>query len=336
MKKIMIFRPLISLGGTEIAMLNLVKYLKGYELYIGYTEDTSDNSLLDEFRKYAEVINITNKPNIKFDILISATTRYHTIKEFQELEYDKKYLWFHYFLKLNTSVFSDLEEVKKLDGIITVSETCTKKLAGLFPTIKDKIIPIYNIIDTESIINKSNIPKDLELSSELNLATTARIAAEKGFPRMAVLAKYLHEAGVNFKWFVIGDNHYKERAEQLVKLFDDFKDKMVWLGFNDNPHNIVKQCDYSVLLSDEETWGLVLTEAMTVGVPCISSDFEAAFEQIIDKENGIILSRDNLDSYKERIDDIINNKEKYKLAVANYKYDNEIILEKWKELLNEE
>ena len=56
----------------------------------------------------------------------------------------------------------------------------------------------------------------------------------------------------------------------------------------------------------------------------------------IEKENGIILSRDNLNSYKERIDDIINNKEKYKLAVANYKYDNEIILEKWKELLNEE
>ena len=32
MKKVMIFRPLISLGGTEIAMLNLVKYLKGYEI----------------------------------------------------------------------------------------------------------------------------------------------------------------------------------------------------------------------------------------------------------------------------------------------------------------
>ena len=111
---------------------------------------------------------------------------------------------------------------------------------------------------------------------------------------------------------------------------------MVWVGFNDNPHNIVKQCDYSVLLSDEETWGLVLTEAMTVGVPCISSDFEAAFEQIKDGENGIILSRDNLDSYKDRIHDIVNNKDKYKLAVANYKYDNEIILEKWKELLNEE
>ena len=26
-------------------------------------------NILNEFRKYAEVINITNKPNIKFDIL---------------------------------------------------------------------------------------------------------------------------------------------------------------------------------------------------------------------------------------------------------------------------
>lgn len=336
MKKILIFRPLITLGGTEVAMLNLVKFLKGFELYIGYTEESSDKELLDEFRKYAHVINLKDTSNTKFDILISATTRYHTINEFQNLQYQKKYLWFHYFLKLDTSVFTDKEELDKLDGIITVSNTTTYKLIEMFPFLKDKITTIYNVIDSEQIRAKANIPKKLELSNELNLVTTARIAAEKGFPRMAVLAKYLKQASINFKWFVVGDNHYKERAEQLMALFNDYKDNMVWLGFNDNPHNIVKQCDYAVLLSDEETWGLVLTEAMIVGVPCISTDFDAAFEQIKEQENGIILSCNNLESYKDYINDILNNKEKYKLAVSEYQYNNEKILDQWKDLLNEE
>ena len=47
MKKLMFFRPLYSLGGTEIAMLNLVKKLEGYEIYIGYSDETSNKCLSD-------------------------------------------------------------------------------------------------------------------------------------------------------------------------------------------------------------------------------------------------------------------------------------------------
>ena len=55
MKKILLFRPLMALGGTEIAMLSLIKNLKNYEIYLAYVDDTSDQKLLDRFRKYATV-----------------------------------------------------------------------------------------------------------------------------------------------------------------------------------------------------------------------------------------------------------------------------------------
>ena len=57
--------------------------------------------------------------------------------------------------------------------------------------------------------------------------------------------------------------------------------------------------------------GKQLTEAMILGVPCISSDFKVAFEQIKDGKNGIILSMNDTESYKDRIEDIIKNKNKY-------------------------
>jgi len=150
---------------------------------------------------------------------------------------------------------------------------------------------------------------------------------------MLYLAKYLKDANIDFKWFIAGGNYHKEEMEEILKKYELYKDNFVWFGFIDNPHNIVKQCDYTVLLSDEETWGLVLTEAMLLGVPCISTDFEVAFEQITDKENGIILSRENPESYKERITDIITNKDKYKKSVANFKYKNDDILKEWNEVL---
>jgi len=79
---------------------------------------------------------------------------------------------------------------------------------------------------------------------------------------------------------------------------------------------------------------LVLTETMCLGIPCISTDFEVVFEQIKDKRNGIILSRTDLDSYKERINEILCNKKRYKRAVENFNYDNDSILGDWEELLN--
>ena len=33
---------------------------------------------------------------------------------------------------------------------------------------------------------------------------------------MLNLVKSFKDKNINFKWFVIGDNHYKERAEQLI------------------------------------------------------------------------------------------------------------------------
>ena len=58
-----------------------------------------------------------------------------------------------------------------------------------------------------------------------------------------------------------------------------------------NPNNNKERRKIRIL-SDDETWGLVLTEAMMIGVPCITSDFKVAFEQIKDQNNGIILSND--------------------------------------------
>ena len=214
-----------------------------------------------------------------------------------------------------------------------MSKTISNKLRGLYPDLSLKIHTIYNIIDENEIIRLSKEPKKLILSKTLNLVTVARVCREKGFDRMLHLAKCLKNAKIDFKWFIVGNNYYKNEFKKILKNYNKYKEYFEWFGFLDNPHNIVKQCDYSVLLSDDETWGLVLTEAMILGVPCISTDFEVAFEQIEDCENGIILSRENINTYKDRVQDIINNKDKFKNAVSKFKTNNDIILEKWSNFL---
>lgn len=333
MKKIMFFRPLFSLGGTEIAILNLIKKLNGYKLYIGYSDETSDKHLLKRFSEYADIININNVNNFDVDVFITCSAHYNLIKAIKNIKAKKTMLWIHHLVNIETTVLADDKETEKLDYIVTVSNTTAKILKTSFPKLSKKIKTIYNVINDEEIRDLAEEPINLSLSNELNLVTVARVCKEKGFERMLHLVKFLKERDIKFKWFVVGGNYYKEEFERIHQLYDEFKDNFEWFGFIDNPHNIVKQCDYSVLLSDDETWGLVLTEAMIVGTPCISTDFSVAFEQIKDGKNGVILSCNDTASYKDRICDIIGNKDRYKKAISNFSYKNDSILRKWDELI---
>ncbi len=334
MKKIMFFRPHFSLGGTEIAMLNLVKELKGYELYIGYSDLSSDKELLSRYTPYAKVININDAKNFEVDTFITCSAHYNLVPAVNNIIRNKTVLWIHHLINIETTMLKDIEETKNLDYVVTVSNTTANRLKELFPHLENKIKSIYNILNVDDIKKAANKPINLKLSNELNLVTVCRVCKEKGFPRMLELSKYLKEANINFRWFIAGGNINEEDLKNIKESFNEYKDNFEWFGFINNPHNIVKQCDYTVLLSDAETWGLALTEAMIVGVPCISTDFPVAFEQITDKENGIILSKEDTSSYKERIQDIINNKDKYKDKVKDYTYDNETILNNWKEIFN--
>ena len=332
MKKIMFFFPLIYIGGTEVAILSLIKKLKGFDIYIGYVNENSDKGMLEEFSKYATVVNVEKEKDIEVDYFISCSMKLHLCDAANNVKRKKTILWVHQVLNLPDSILNTTLR-NSLDYVVTVSNTICDLLKDTFKDIKDKIKSIYNVIDSDLVIDKASEEYEIELSEQLNLVTVSRVCRDKGFSRMLELAKYLRESNVDFKWFIIGDNFNKVEANEIMESFADFKDNFVWLGFLDNPHKIVKQCDYSVLLSSNETWGLVLTEAMCLGVPCISTDFEVVFEQIRDKENGIILSREDTTSYKDRIKDIIKNKKKYKKAIMNFKYDNDSILKAWEELL---
>lgn len=334
MKKIMFFFPLIYIGGTETALLSLIKKLKGYDVYVGYANDNSDKGMLYELAKYAKVVNVEKEESIEVDYLISCSMRFHLYDIVNKIKRKKTILWVHQVVNLTDSILNSAAR-DMVDCVVTVSKTICQQLENTFSDLKSKVKTIYNVIDRDSVIEKAKNNYELELSKQLNLVTVARVCKDKGFSRMLVLAKELKEAGIDFKWYVIGDNFNKDEANEIKKSFEEFKDQFVWLGFMNNPHNIVKQCDYSVLLSSNETWGLVLTEAMCLGVPCIVTDFDVAYEQIKDKDNGIILSRTNLDSYKERISDIVDNKEKYKDALEVFNYDNDSVLNDWDELFEE-
>lgn len=340
MKKIMFFRSLYYMGGTEVAIINLIKNLskEDYYIYIGYTDESFDKEIFNNLKEYAnEFVNVSNK-KVEVDILINCSASLTSAELLKNIKYTKLYQWLHYILNYDIFILNDIDILNLIDKIIFVSNTTVNKLHDhkYFNIIKEKSIVLNNIMDVTKLKQKSlvEIDKSLEFSKTLNLVTISRITYEKGFNRMLVLAKALKEKNIDFKWFVVGGNHSKEIENEIKSKFEDLKDNVIFLGILFDTSNIVVKCDYLVTLSDDETWGLTITEAKILHVPCIVTNFEAVFEQIEDGKNGIILDLNNTESYIEKVNTILTNKERLKANLNDYEYHNDSILKKWKEILN--
>ena len=96
--------------------------------------------------------------------------------------------------------------------------------------------------------------------------------------------------------------------------------------------------DYTALLSDFESWGLVITEGKILGKPQIVSDFPAAHEQVENDINGVIVPMNNYNRYRAAAHKIVNNKNLYAQRVKYFDFEkiNQQSVEKWKNILNKE
>ena len=337
MKKLLFLMKDLNRAGTEIATLNLIKNLplEKYQINVAYINDNPNQEMIEDMAGYANVFQI--KDEYETDILIYVDYGYDDNFKLSNVKRDKTFHWLHYFGREERCIFYDDEYINNLNGIICVGSAGKENLL-LKKYMQDRDIPIhmiYNIMDIENIVNKSKEDCDIQLDTkvDLKLVTVARLNFAKGYRRMSCLADFLNEQNINFTWHIIGQAFSKEIEFEIKGMFAEFKDKIFFLGEKENPYNIISQCDYLVLLSDNEMRSLVISEALILGVPCIVTDFDSAYEQIKDGENGIILSRDDSLSYKNRVNDILNKKNYMKLNINNVTFDNENSMKMWFDIL---
>lgn len=337
MKKILFFISAIYNGGTEIALYNLISNLdkNKYKIYINYTDhENVFKPIADKIFENAEYIDLDSK--IEVDTLIYCNMAHEEIDKIRRnVKYSKAYFWFHYFGFGQEEFVEELLNNNEVDKVITVCDTVKNILLkwDCFKDKQDKVISNHNILDSDLIKEKSKETVEMNLSKNLNLVTVARFSVTKGYHRVKVLVDCLNERNLDFKLFILGSGNTLEDENRVRDMFENYTN-VEFLGYQQNPFKYVKQCDYHVLLSDRENMSLALLESKILGIPSIVTDFDSAYEQVEDMKNGIILSREKLETYQERIEDIVNNVRCFKEEIKDFEYDTSDIMGKWEELLN--
>ncbi|GAA4039709.1 glycosyltransferase [Flavobacterium chungnamense] len=190
------------------------------------------------------------------------------------------------YVKLDLDASFDLPYFEKLNTIATVSEQCVTVLKEVFPTQKDKVQLLYNIVSAKLIHQMAEEPVTLA-TTKPSLLSIGRLHPQKGFDLAIEAAALLKLQGLNFVWYIIGEGAERTALEQAITK-NDLEKHIVLLGIKENPYPYIKQTTIFVQPSRYEGKSIALDEAKLLHKPIVVTNFTTAKDQINHLKNGII------------------------------------------------
>ena len=207
------------------------------------------------------------------------------------------------------------------DSIVCVSEAIKIKMNQLIPKYSGSIEVVYNYFPVDKIKQKSlqNVHNVQIDNKRFNIITIGRVEnGSKRMDRIIYISEMMKAHGYNnVTWWVVGDGPDLKNVKNLAKS-RGVLDYITFTGELDNPYYLLSHSNLFVLTSDYEGYPMVIGEALTLGVPVITTRFAAANEMIINGENGFICGMNETELYN-MISLLIDNQKKYNLIKEKVK-----------------
>ncbi len=212
----------------------------------------------------------------------------------------------------------DIRYFRKLNNIITVSEECGNILKSRFPSERNKVRIMYNIVSPK-LINK--MAKQVKMGvydkkcNEIVILSIGRLHYQKGFELAIKACRKLVDKGFNIKWNIIGDGEERENLTKLIKI-NNLENHVILLGLKSNPYPYIKQADIYAQTSRFEGKSIAIDEAKILQKPIIVTNFSTARDQITDGVNGLIVDMNSI-AISEGIEQLIKDFELKKTIISN-------------------
>ncbi|WP_141250890.1 glycosyltransferase family 4 protein [Shewanella algae] len=174
---------------------------------------------------------------------------------------------------------------------IAVSSSVKDKL--LNHGVKDSQVKvIYNsIIPKEKVISLDDLEHKLANKSlkKIRFVSIAMFTGKKGHER---IIEYFINSNFSFDFelFFIGDGETRELCEQKVNEAG-CSDKIRFVGKQDDVYTWLDDSDVFIHLPDMETFGMVLIEAMSRGLPVIASNV-GGIPEVVSSDCGVLIDLD--------------------------------------------
>ncbi|MDD5716649.1 MAG: glycosyltransferase family 4 protein [Sulfuricurvum sp.] len=178
---------------------------------------------------------------------------------------------------------------KNMEMMLAVTEQVKSQIERFVPSkIRPKIEVLYigaqqpQIIDIEE---RARRRAELGLGESFTVGIVGRIEVPKGQHIVLEAVNKMAEKGMDAKALVVG--HAMDEG-YLAGLKEKYEGCAVFTGFTREAQTLMQLCDVMVLATENETFGLVLIEAMMCGVCVVASNSGGPLEIIDDGIDGLL------------------------------------------------
>ncbi|MBZ0263903.1 glycosyltransferase [bacterium] len=183
----------------------------------------------------------------------------------------------------------------QLTNVLTITDRIKKKTIESVAVHPDKVQRLYYGIETEKfraqMLPKSDIRKKWAIpENAFVVGMVGRLEAAKGQEVLIRAAAIAKDKIPSLKVILVGEETVGQSSElERLKILADelLPDRdVVFTGYQAPPGIIVPAFDLAVLATKRESFGLVILEAMALGVPMLATADGGVLEIIHDKMTG--------------------------------------------------
>lgn len=271
----------------------------------------------------------------KYDLAISFLHPHNIV--LNKVKAEKKIAWIHTdYSTIHVNTDLELPIWSAYDYIASISHDCTCSFLKTFPSLKDKIVEIENILSPSFIKHEADVDEAQEFKSVkgLKLLSIGRYDYAKNYDNVPYIAKQIVQTIPDLKWFIIGFGGDKQLIKKRIEEFG-MQDHVILLGKKLNPYPYIKGCDIYVQPSRFEGKSVTVREAQILCKPVIITNYPTASSQINNRVDGVIVPLANDACAKEIVNTIFDKKLQIEIInyLSSHDYGNESEVEKIYRLL---
>lgn len=282
----------IKQGSLDIALARLWGKYK-YARYAKKNRVTEGSGIF----QYVQDVVMPFLPSLKkygtYDLAISFLTPHRIVLD--KVSAKKKIAWIHTdYSTIQVNVEKELSVWRQYDYIASISEEVTKAFLKPFPSLKDKIVLIENILSKDLILQRAaeeeiSFPKE---NGRINFLSIGRFSYAKNFDNVPDICKRIREQGLNVYWHIIGYGGDEALIRQKIAEAG-MQEYVLLLGKKENPYPYILACDFYIQPSRFEGKSVTVREAQLLCKPVVITNYPTAKSQVTHGKDGFIVSLDN-------------------------------------------